>query len=167
LALSRSDLPVLQLPGWEGSGPDHWQTFWESKYGDSRVEQSDWERPLPIAWLTNLELAVARSAPRQLANVTHRLGAHLLTRWGATSKRTAQVAAAMLVSPPDLEHFDIPEQLEPWLPQSHGKLPFPSLVVASDNDPYTSWPHMVQLAEEWGATIKCVPGKGQLNQDIG
>ena len=37
---------VLLLPGWQNSGPQHWQTLWEQRHGYHRVEQSDWDRPL-------------------------------------------------------------------------------------------------------------------------
>ncbi|RZI94330.1 MAG: alpha/beta hydrolase, partial [Rubrivivax sp.] len=33
---------VLLLPGWQNSGPDHWQSRWERLHGDERVEQHDW-----------------------------------------------------------------------------------------------------------------------------
>ena len=37
---------VLTLPGWQGSGPEHWQSRWEALHGFIRVEQHDWMRPL-------------------------------------------------------------------------------------------------------------------------
>ena len=30
---------VLILPGWQNSGPEHWQSRWEILHGDERVEQ--------------------------------------------------------------------------------------------------------------------------------
>ena len=39
------DLTVLLLPGWQGSGPDHWQMRWAKVHGYSVVEQNDWLRP--------------------------------------------------------------------------------------------------------------------------
>ena len=30
-------LTVLVLPGWRGSGPDHWQTRWQIAHGYRRV----------------------------------------------------------------------------------------------------------------------------------
>ena len=43
------------LPGWEGSGPRHWQTLWEQRHHYRRVEQHDWSRPLRGDWLARLE----------------------------------------------------------------------------------------------------------------
>ncbi len=51
LAPALAGRTVLMLPGWNGSGPDHWQTIWENKYPTlQRVEQRDWSNPCPIAW---------------------------------------------------------------------------------------------------------------------
>ena len=46
---------VLILPGWQNSGPDHWQSRWERKHGYVRVEQHDWQRPLRGDWIARLE----------------------------------------------------------------------------------------------------------------
>ncbi len=45
----------LILPGWQNSGPDHWQSSWEQQLGYERVLQHDWMRPLRGDWITRLE----------------------------------------------------------------------------------------------------------------
>jgi predicted alpha/beta hydrolase family esterase len=42
---------TLIVPGLNGSGPGHWQTLWEEKYGYKRVEQRDWEKPDLLEWI--------------------------------------------------------------------------------------------------------------------
>ena len=55
---------VLVLPGWQSSGPTHWQSRWERLHGDQRVEQHDWMTPLRGDWITRLEeVVVASDAP--------------------------------------------------------------------------------------------------------
>jgi len=49
---------VLLLPGWQNSGPAHWQSRWEQCYGDLRVEQHDWMYPLRGDWIARLEEVV-------------------------------------------------------------------------------------------------------------
>ena len=39
------DTEIWLLPGWQNSGPTHWQSHWEREHGDMRLEQHDWERP--------------------------------------------------------------------------------------------------------------------------
>ena len=53
---------VLLLPGWQDSGPGHWQTEWERQYGYVRVQQHDWMRPLRGDWSARLEEVVAEDA---------------------------------------------------------------------------------------------------------
>ena len=50
---------TLLLPGWQNSGPDHWQSRWEALHGYHRVEQHDWMRPLRGDWSARLEETVA------------------------------------------------------------------------------------------------------------
>jgi uncharacterized protein len=59
-----SPAPTLfLLPGWLDSGPSHWQSRWEaapdSAYPISRVQQSDWQRPLRGDWCARLDEVVA------------------------------------------------------------------------------------------------------------
>jgi predicted alpha/beta hydrolase family esterase len=49
---------VLLLPGWQNSGPTHWQSRWEALHGYLRVEQADWMQPLRGDWMVQLEEAV-------------------------------------------------------------------------------------------------------------
>ena len=46
---------ILLLPGWQNSGPGHWQSLWEDQFGDLRVEQHDWMLPLRGDWISRLE----------------------------------------------------------------------------------------------------------------
>ena len=70
---------ILTLPGWQGSGPEHWQTRWEARHGDQRVQQHDWMRPLRGDWTARLQdVVLARPGPVVLA--AHSLGC-LLAAW--------------------------------------------------------------------------------------
>jgi len=46
---------ILILPGWQGSGPQHWQSLWQAQSGFQRVEQHDWLQPLRGDWIARLE----------------------------------------------------------------------------------------------------------------
>ena len=71
-----SDVDILMVPGWNGSGPDHWQSRWERNLKTARrVEQDDWERPDKDQWVGNIIRAVAATS-RPAVLVAHSLGAH-------------------------------------------------------------------------------------------
>lgn len=116
---------MLILPGWQGSGPTHWQTAWERRWGDVRVAQHDWLQPRRGDWCAQLEAAV-RDAPVPLALVAHSLGCHLVAAWAAASGQTARVRAALLVAPPDLTQEPLRTRLPGWTPLCRQRLPFAS-----------------------------------------
>ena len=161
---------VLILPGWQGSGPDHWQSRWERSYGYSRVEQHDWLRPLRGDWIARLEdvlLAcdVQRDGPVVL--VAHSLGCHHVAAWAAHSQNTVRVKAALLVAPPDLEQDELRTLLPSWSPGVMDGLPFAATLFASSNDPYCSLARARQFAAAWGAELVDAGPRGHLNAESG
>ena len=85
---------ILLLPGWQGSGAEHWQSRWERSYGYQRVEQHDWQRPLRGDWLARLE-EVLLSCDEPALLVAHSLGCIQLAAWAAHSGNTQRVKAAL------------------------------------------------------------------------
>ena len=72
--MKSSDLTILIAPGWNDSGPDHWQSRWASRLSTARrVEQADFANPDCTAWTDQLVQAVeASSLP--VVVVAHSLG---------------------------------------------------------------------------------------------
>ncbi|MGQ7818684.1 alpha/beta hydrolase [Metapseudomonas furukawaii] len=159
----------LFLPGWQGSPDDHWQSHWQrSLPNSSRVEQEDWNNPDPHGWIAALEreVAVAR-AP--LILVAHSLGCITVTRWTAQAPLASlhKVRGALLVAPADVERANCPEALRGFAPISRELLPFPSVLVGSDNDHAASASRALQLAREWGSQAAILPGAGHINVKSG
>ena len=157
---------VLLLPGWQNSGPDHWQSRWEARHGYTRVQQHDWMRPLRGDWMAQLEEAVlGHSQPCVL--VAHSLGCLLVASWAAHSRNTAKVRAALLVAPGDAEREDLRPLLASWAPVTLQALPFPSVLFASQNDPYCSFERASAMAQAWGAGCIDYGMAGHINADSG
>jgi hypothetical protein len=98
--------PVLGLPGYADSGPDHWPSHWErADPACRRVLERDWLRPRLPDWLAALERAVrACATPPVLA--AHSLGCALVAHWAAGAARPhapAPVSGALLVAPADVD----------------------------------------------------------------
>jgi predicted alpha/beta hydrolase family esterase len=155
----------LVLPGYEGSGPEHWQSRWEAADpAFQRVEQADWDRPLLTDWLEVLDAAVAaRQEPVVL--VAHSLGCALVAHWAAERAGTA-VAGAFLVAPADIERAGVAE-LENFCPVPRKPLPFPALVVASTDDPWCTLDRSREFADAWGARLELAGAHGHLNSASG
>jgi predicted alpha/beta hydrolase family esterase len=160
---------ILLLPGWQDSGPAHWQSRWEALHGDLRVTQGDWEWPRRGDWMARLEevvLAQPASVDRVLL-AAHSLGCQLVAAWAAHSRHAARVRGALLAAPPDVERSDMPPQLHSWRPIVRDRLPFPALAVLSSDDPYCAPDRAAAMVAAWGARSIDAGPRGHLNGDSG
>jgi len=157
---------VLLLPGWQDSGPEHWQSRWQRSQGWQRVQQDDWFWPRRGDWMARLEEVLLES-PQPAMLVAHSLGCHLVAAWAAHSSHTARVRGALLVAPPDTDDPRLPPQLANWRPMRRQRLPFAALVLSSSDDPFGSADCARQLALDWGADHRCLGARGHLNAESG
>lgn len=164
------------MPGWQGSGPEHWQSHWEANFGYQRVIQHDWLRPLRGDWIARLEdvvLSAVASTPESspeaapITLVAHSLGCILVAAWASVSRNTHRVACALLVAPGDVEREDVREMLPSWSPVARQRLPFPSQLVASRNDPYCSFERAQVFASSWGSDFVDYGEHGHINAESG
>ena len=157
---------ILILPGWQNSGPDHWQSLWETDHGYARVEQHDWLRPLRGDWIARLEdVLLQHKTPTVL--VAHSLGCLLVAAWASHSRNTHLVKAALLVAPGDAEQEALRPVLTSWSPIPLQTLPFKSTLVGSRNDPYCSFERAGQFASAWGSELVDAGHAGHLNAESG
>jgi predicted alpha/beta hydrolase family esterase len=157
---------VLTLPGWENSGPKHWQTLWEQRNGYTRVEQHDWMKPLRGDWVARLE-DVLLQCDEPAVLVAHSLGCILVAAWAAHSQNTHRVKAALLVAPGDVERPEVREQLPSWSPIALQALPFPAVLLGSRNDPYCEFERARLFAYAWNAQFMDYGESGHINADSG
>lgn len=159
-------MDVLILPGYGDSGPHHWQSLWEaSSPGFRRVVQRDWLEPRLDDWLAELERAVAACpAPPVLA--AHSLACALVAHW--VSRGGRGVHAALLVAPPDVVALTgVLDAVQSFAPVPLTRLPFPSIVVASDDDLYVTSERAQAFARAWGSRFVPLSGAGHINADSG
>jgi predicted alpha/beta hydrolase family esterase len=156
---------VLLLPGLHTSGPEHWQSHWEREHPDfQRVEQRDWETPDRQEWVETLNRAIAaETSPAVL--VAHSLACCLVAHWAATHE--GPVHGALLVGPSDVEAASYPPGTTGFAPMPLARLPFPSIVVASTDDPYITVSRAERFAAAWGSRLEVVGALGHINSASG
>ncbi len=164
-----SHATVLILPGWQGSGPGHWQTHWVAQQGHTLVEQDDWLRPRRGDWLARLDEVVIDTpgAGADIVLAAHSLGCIQVAAWAAVSRHTARIRGALLVAPGDVARADLREPLPGWTPIPRQRLPFPSVLVGSDNDPFCTPERARALAADWVARWVLLEAAGHINADSG
>ena len=157
---------VLLLPGLWNSGPRHWQSLWHEQHPHwRRAEHRDWTNPHCDEWVAELNAAIADCHGATLL-VAHSLGCMLVAHW-ALSRSPLKVAGAFLVAPSDVEASSYPADVNCWAPIPLQRLPFPSLVVGSANDPYASAARTGAFAAAWGSRLVEIGDAGHLNTDSG
>ena len=82
------------IPGLGNSGPEHWQTWFESQGPEfHRIQQQEWDAPDLDDWLMNIEHALEGQDLSQVVLIGHSLGcssiAHWAKRYGHTIKGVA------------------------------------------------------------------------------
>ena len=157
---------ILIVPGLNGSGPGHWQTLWEEKYGYERVEQRDWENPELVEWVSTLNAVITANSERTIL-VAHSLGCLAVAHWSnAYPEKTGKIQSALMVAPPDVESSSyIPETLRRFA--THNAIPFPSVLVGSENDHYMTLASVRRLAEQWGSRFVNAGAVGHINLGSG
>lgn len=164
--MKAKDAEILIVPGYTNSGPGHWQTRWQDKLSTARrVEQAEWSKPVREDWTRQIaERVNAAKAPVVL--VGHSLGVAACVQ--AVSLFERPLAGAFLVAPPDVANPDIrPRHLMTFGPYPRDPLPFPSLVVASRNDPFCNFDVAEDISAAWGSLFVDAGEAGHLNTESG
>lgn len=150
---------ILVVPGLRNSGPGHWQTWLEATVpGTRRVEQADWEHPCLSEWAAKVRAAID-ATPDPLWIVAHSFGC--LASVTAAFSRPQRVRGALLVAPADPDRFRQPAVL------LEERLAFPSLLVASSNDPWVAAGVAERWAGAWGSDYVNIGAAGHINVDSG
>ena len=160
------DTDIIVVPGLGGSGTDHWQTRWQSKLPNAhRVEQADWDHPRLDDWVETLARTVQRCA-RPVVVIAHSLGATTVAH--AADRGLIGIAGAFLVAPPsDATIAEVPAIDPAFRPTPLRRLPFPSGVVGSRNDPYAELAATAAFAAAWGSTFIDGGDAGHINAESG
>ncbi len=156
---------VLLLPGIGDSGPDHWQSLWEKANPSIvRVRQRDWDRPICEEWLQALDEMVAKIGGNAVL-AAHSLGCLLAAHWIVRSRSAVQ--GALLVAPPNPDGPEFPKEAVGFSPVPKQAFGFPSIVVASADDPYASLEFAKDCAARWGSRFVHAGAVGHINAASG
>ncbi len=154
-------VPVLMLPGIGNSGPEHWQTRWQAAHPSyDRVMQRDWDHPVRSNWVAVLDRTVAESGSDTVL-VAHSLACLTVAHWALL--HSGRIGGAFLVAPPEPEGPSFPKEAVGFSPLPMEVLPFPSILVASTDDPYGPVDFARRCASAWNSRFVTVGAAGHIN----
>ena len=163
---------VLFVPGLRDHVEDHWQTHAARAFpGSVTVEPLTEDRLSRAARVAALDAALG-SIEGEVVIAAHSAGCLMVAHWALAPSRS--IKGALLATPADVEHplppgypsFD-DLSANGWVPIPRQPLPFPTLVVASRNDPLAGFQRVQGLANNWGAKLLDAGEVGHLNPPAG
>jgi predicted alpha/beta hydrolase family esterase len=127
-----------------------------------------WNSPHRNTWVTKLDQAI-RQAQAPVVLAAHSLGCLAVAWWAELAGQPFgwPVAGALLVAPADVDRDDVRPELAAFQPTPVKPLPFPSIVVASSDDPWIAADKARALAGGWGSFFVDAGPQGHLNAASG
>lgn len=165
--MKTAEADILIIPGFGDSGPGHWQTRWEEKLSTARrVIQPDWNRASRAQWAGAIAEAV-NAAEKPVVLVSHSIGTAAVPH-AAPLFAPGKVAGGFLVGLSDWNREELlPGVAHDFAPLPRDPLPFPSLLIASRNDPYCDFEVAADHANAWGSDLVDAGEVGHINIDSG
>ncbi|MFW1859692.1 RBBP9/YdeN family alpha/beta hydrolase [Acinetobacter defluvii] len=169
----KTEATILIVPGLRDHVEEHWQTVLAAQLEKVRTVP-----PTEIDKLScNNRVARIQAELDQIEGpvilVAHSAGVLMTIHWAALHS-SENIKGALLVTPPDLnqswpENYPSSTVLaqQGWSPLPTQKLPFPSIVIASDNDHLASAASIEKMAQDWGSQCVNLGEVGHMNPASG
>ncbi len=152
---------LLIVPGLHDSGPAHWQSWLQGLYRDAvRVRQGDSDTPDLDRWAARIASTVERHGDTPWIAVAHSFGCLALARH-LRLHSNPRIAAALFVAPAEPDKFGVAALLP------HERLPIPTTLLSSDNDPWMSAASTRLWAGRWGSRWSSLGHAGHINTEAG
>ncbi len=154
------------IPGLGNSGPQHWQTFFEKTIqGSTRIMQDEWDAPVCDDWISRINDTLEGEDLSEIVLIAHSLGCCTVAHWA--QRYGKKIKGALLVGPSDIEHPVYTFPATGFAPIPLTAIPFPTIVVASENDHWVSMERAALFASSWGSELVSISNAGHINADAG
>jgi uncharacterized protein len=172
--MSRS-VPTVVIPGWQGSGDGHWQTWLEDRLAAAgratrRPPFASVDEPDLADWRAALRMTLADLPPGGYDVVAHSLGAVLWLHHVAAPATSPRAARVLLVGPPS-PHTAIAEIAAFFPPPTDAAAmrngADDTVLLAGDDDPYLPEGIHAAYGDALGITTTALPGAGHINPASG
>jgi uncharacterized protein len=157
---------LIYVAGVGNSGPAHWQRQWHEQDSSATwVEHVSWDVPVREEWVRDIARAVD-AAEGGVVLVAHSLGCLAVLEWARTAW-SPKVAGLFLVSVPNPAGAAFPTAAEGFAELRLQKVPVPTVVVSSSNDPYGTSAFHSSVSDALDAELVKVGALGHINATSG
>ncbi|MEX8194868.1 RBBP9/YdeN family alpha/beta hydrolase [Comamonas guangdongensis] len=163
---------ILIIPGLRDHVEEHWQTLLAKELPHCvTVPPLEQDKLSCQARLDAIDRAL-EAVYGPVIIVAHSAGCMMVAHWAL--RRARPVLGALLAAPADVETpmpagYPTQEVLSAhgWMPIPRQRLPFPSILAASSNDPLTPLERARGFARDWGSRLVELGPVGHLNPASG
>ena len=157
----------INIPGLHNSNKNHWQTKYEKldPLGFMRIHQENWDEPDCDTWINQIENELWNLNHSKLILIGHSIGCMAIVKWHERFRH--QIKGALLVAPSDSERANYPIYISGFASILDKELPFPTIVVASDNDHVTKIERSKEFAKNWGSELVILENAGHIEPKNG
>lgn len=157
----------INIPGLHNSNEEHWQTIFEKSDSSNyiRIHQENWDEPDCDIWVDKIESELKNLNHSDLILIGHSIGCMAIVKW--YEKFGHKIKGALLVAPSDSERDTYPSYITGFVPIPEKRLPFPTIVVASDNDHVTEIERSKEFAKCWESKLVILENAGHIEPKSG
>ncbi len=160
-----SETRIILVPGQGETGVNHWLSRWQTKLATARRLQPLHQGVSALAHdVAALHRVVHDERDLPVVLVCHAAGCDVALR-AVHDLPQGRVRGAFLVAPPSARGQS--HSAAAFAPVPHGKLPFPSVLVASRNDPAADYARSEALAGALGSSFVDAGEAGGLDDAAG
>ncbi len=154
------------VPGLGNSGPQHWQTWFQSQLINvQRIQQKEWDAPDCAGWIKGMNDALEGYELSNVVLIGHSLGCATIAHWATQTNKI--IKGALLVAPSDIESPVYEFPATGFTPIPLQKLPFKTIVVASNDDVWVTPARAAYFAQSWGSKLITIGNAGHINAASG
>ena len=154
------------VPGLGNSGPEHWQTFFESTGNNfQRIIQQEWDAPHCSDWVATIDKALSGYDLSTVILIGHSLGCSTIAHWAKQYNK--KIKGALLVAPSDVENPVYTFPATGFVPIPLNRINFKTIVVASTDDHWVSLERAKFFADNWGSEFVNIGNAGHINAESG
>ncbi len=165
--MKTSEADILIVPGLGGGNNNYWYARWETKLKTARlIEQKDWQKPRLSDWADTI-IQTVEQAERSVVLVAHSLGV-VASIHASENFPHQKVAGGYFVALPDMGKLaDTLPETATFKNLPEAPLTFPSILVASQTDPYCDFSHAENMSYSWGSKLENAGDCGHINAESG
>ena len=159
---------VLVVPGWQNSGPEHWQSRWQDAHPAwQRVQQADWLTPSRADWVATLDDAVRAAGSTGIAGGAQPGLRHHRPLGGATPGQRRAGGRRLAGGPGRHRTRRRPARRGRLCPAAARAAAVCQPDHRQRQRPYCAAARADALVRQWGSALTVLPAAGHINTDAG